>query len=77
MKMELMVSTFCPYCVYVKSYLKTRPDLKVEIVNIDKDKNAREKLIEKGGMLQVPCLFLDDKAVYESKDIVAYLKTIG
>ena len=76
MKMELMVSTFCPYCVYVKSYLKIRPDLKVEIVNIDKDKNAREKLIEKGGMLQVPCLFSDDKALYESKDIVAYLKTL-
>lgn len=46
----------------------------VEIKNIDKDKEAREYLIEKGGKKQVPCLFIGEEPLYESLDIIKYLK---
>ena len=46
----------------------------VEIKNIDKDKEAREYLIEKGGKKQVPCLFIGQEPLYESLDIIKYLK---
>ena len=34
----------------------------------------RERLIRDGGKLQVPCLFIDGKPLYESDDIVAWLR---
>ena len=76
MTLELMVATICPFCTVVTHYLKKRPDLDVKITNIDKDKEARERLMNEGGMLQVPCLFVDGKPMYESADIVKFLKGI-
>jgi len=32
------------------------------------------RLIREGGRYQIPCLFIDGKAMYESNDIVHFLK---
>lgn len=45
----------------------------VELVNI-KEGNNNEDLIKRGGKDQVPCLFIDGKALYESDDIIKYFK---
>jgi glutathione S-transferase len=38
------------------------------------DPQHRSDLIEIGGKNQVPCLVVDGKPMYESEDIIAYLK---
>lgn len=73
-KMRLFVGTICPYCTVVKNFIDQNNIEGIEIVNINKDKEARDYLLEKGGMQQVPCLFVGDKPIYESQDIMDYLK---
>lgn len=73
-KLTLYVGTTCPFCKKVESFMEDNGIDSVEIKNIDEDKEAREYLIEKGGKKQVPCLFIGDKALYESLDIIKYLK---
>ena len=36
--------------------------------------NFRQELLEVGGKTQVPCLIIDGKPLYESDDIIDYLK---
>lgn len=40
----------------------------------EKDAQARPDLIAKGGKGQVPCLFINDKPMYESASIVSFLE---
>lgn len=48
-------------------------DLKLR--DISSDQEARSELENIGGKVQVPCLFIDGKPMYESDDIIAYLRT--
>lgn len=50
-------------------------DLKVDVEykNILWPPNVK-KLLAVGGMYQIPCMFIDGKAMYESDDIIAFLK---
>ena len=73
-KLTLYVGTTCPFCKKVESFMEDNGIDSVEIKNIDKDKEAREYLIEKGGKKQVPCLFIGEEPLYESLDIIKYLK---
>ncbi|KXB71595.1 MULTISPECIES: glutaredoxin family protein [Peptoniphilus] len=73
-KLTLYVGTVCPFCKKVEAFMEDAGIDSVEIKNIDQDKEAREYLIEKGGKKQVPCLFIGDKPLYESLDIIKYLK---
>ena len=66
----------CPYCKKVIDYLKTTK-LKYKLLDID-DTHYYDELIQLGGKRQVPFLFDNDKNVmmYESDDIIEYLKTL-
>lgn len=72
--LRLFVGTTCPFCKKVENYIEKNNISGVELINIDKDKEARNYLIEKGGKKQVPCLFIGEEALYESLDIISYLK---
>ncbi len=72
-KLTLYVGTTCPFCKKVEDFMKDNGIDSVEIKNIDEDKEAREYLVEKGGKKQVPCLFIGEKPLYESLDIIKYL----
>lgn len=72
--LRLFVGTVCPYCAVVKNFIEDNNIEGIEMVNINEDKEAREYLLEQGGKQQVPCLFIGDEALYESKDIIDYLK---
>lgn len=72
-KLTLYVGTTCPFCKKVESFMEEKGIDSVEIKNIGEDKEAREYLIEKGGKKQVPCLFIGEKPLYESLDIIKYL----
>jgi glutaredoxin 3 len=45
----------------------------VTLHDVYQDDN-RNKLLQIGGMSQVPCLVIDGKALYESDDIIDWLK---
>jgi glutaredoxin len=63
----------CPFCAKVDRFLKEN-DLEVERRMITEGTN-REDLIAIGGKKQCPCLIIDGKALYESDDIIDYLRT--
>jgi glutathione S-transferase len=42
--------------------------------DIEEDEAAARRLVEIGGLDQVPCLFVDGRPLYESADIVDWLE---
>ena len=74
MKLELFMFETCPFCRRVLNYLEESGRTDVELHNIRKNEEDRRRLIEVGGVEQVPCLFVDGVAMYESLDIIAWLK---
>ena len=74
MKLELFMFDTCPFCRRVLNYIDESGRTDVELHNIRKNEADRMRLIEVGGMEQVPCLFIDGKPMYESLDIIDWLK---
>ena len=70
--LELFYNPTCPYCHKVMSFMEQN-NIELPMHDIVADDAARERLIEVGGKRQVPCLFIDGKAMYESGDIINYL----
>lgn len=68
----LYITPTCPFCNKVKRYL-SKHGIKLAERDITQDPAAREKLLEIGGKIQVPCLFIDGEPLYESDDIISYL----
>lgn len=73
MERKLYVGTNCPYCRRVEQFMKEN-NIEMEIVNINLNRDAMLELVEKGGKRQVPCLYHDGKYLYESMDIIEFLK---
>lgn len=74
MKLELYMFDTCPFCRRVLNYLDESCRTDVELHNIHKNEADRQRLIEVGGVEQVPCLFVDGVPMYESLDIIDWLK---
>ena len=66
----------CPYCRKVLKWMGEHDVEDVELLNILEEPKNETRLIETGGKRQVPCLFIDDKPLYESDDIINYLATV-
>ncbi len=62
----------CPYCRKVLAYMDGA-GIELDQRDVNDAKNA-DDLVRIGGKLQVPCLVIDGKAMYESDDIIAFLK---
>jgi glutaredoxin len=73
----------CPFCVKVRRALK-RQGLSIELRGINNNAKHLDDLVKFGGKRTVPCLRIADKNepedhskaewLYESNDIIAYLK---
>ena len=72
MDLKLYYKPECPFCQKVLRFME-KNDIELELKDIHEEEN-KEFLIEEGGMNQVPCLFIDGKAMYESDDIIEFLK---
>lgn len=70
---ELFILETCPHSQKVMEYMEEN-DIKYEKKDISKPEN-HEKLMELGGVDQVPFLYIpeDDVKMYESDDIIEYL----
>ena len=74
MKLELYKFDTCPYCIRVFKEIERSGRTDIEMHDIHKSEEDRQKLIEVGGKEQVPCLFIDGKPMYESLDIIDWLQ---
>lgn len=72
----LYIRPTCPFCVRVLRFLEGS-DLEVATRDISSDPAAREELVSVGGKQQVPCLFIDGRPLYESADIIDYLRGLS
>ena len=74
--LDLFVLESCPYCKKVMSFLESE-DIKYHKINIT-NKASEESLIQIGGKRQVPFLVDTERNIqmYESNDIIEYLKTV-
>ena len=77
---EVLELYYYPECPYCQKVLRALDGLGAEVVDavalkdIHADESARQTLIAVGGKQQVPCLFIDGLPLYESDDIVAWLR---
>lgn len=75
MKLELFFTNYCPYCQVVLAEIKFL-GLAEEILMYDtmSDPIASARHLEKTGRRTVPCLYIDDEPMFESSDIISWLK---
>ncbi len=70
---QLYYRKSCPFCVKVLRFMdENRITLDLRDTNHPGNQND---LVRIGGKKQVPCLVANGKALYESDDIIAYLRT--
>jgi glutaredoxin 3 len=62
----------CPFCQMVLHEIK-KLSVKVDLLNTYEDKSHKEKLIDDTGRKTVPCMYIDEKPMHESSDIIAWL----
>lgn len=72
-KVKLFFTQFCPHCVGCKEFIEEN-NLNVELMDATTDQEIKKELLEVGGKLQVPMLSIDDKPMFESSDILNWLK---
>lgn len=74
--LDLYILEHCPYCHKVMEFLD-KNEIKYNKIDTS-NKYSEEALIKLGGKRQVPFLTDSDRNVqmYESDDIIEYLKTI-
>ena len=73
---DLYIMETCPYCKKVLAFMEEN-NIKCNKIDIA-DKSAEETLIKIGGKRQVPFFVDKDRNIqmYESGDIIEYLKTV-
>ncbi len=72
-QLTLYYKATCPYCQKVFNFLKQN-NISVPLKDRDASPQNRQELINIGGKPQVPCLVIDGKALYESDDIILWLR---
>jgi len=63
----------CGPCARVKNELKEL-GLTIPMKDIRQSETALNELVSIGGLRQVPCLFVNGKPMYESGDIIVWLR---
>jgi len=71
----------CPFCIKVRREIK-RQSLNIELCDAQHDQSHRQRLLEGGGQIKVPCLNVKDKDgkhiwLYESTDVIQYLRELA
>ncbi|MBQ9708695.1 MAG: glutathione S-transferase N-terminal domain-containing protein [Firmicutes bacterium] len=74
MEKKLYMFATCPFCRKVINEIESSGRTDIEYHDIRKNEADRQELIRIGGKQQVPCLVMDGVPLYESDDIVQWLK---
>jgi glutaredoxin len=73
-KLEFFYYDACPFCQYVLSTINNLK-IKVEYCNIQESEECYNRLINDTGRRTVPCLYIDNKPMFESSDIMQWLES--
>jgi len=73
-KLELFYYDSCPFCQYVLQVIDEL-NVKVEMKNILEDQTNLQRLMSDTGRRTVPCLYIDNQPMFESQDIMEWLKS--
>lgn len=75
MNLQLFHKWTCPYSARVRDFIEEKK-LRDRIEYIDRDENEtnKQKLKDRTGKTQVPCLFIEGKPLFESDEIISWLK---
>ena len=68
----LFYSPYCPYCQQVIDYLH-KIQRKVHLKDVKKVPGAKDELKRIGGVLEVPCLIIDNTAIYRADPIIQWI----
>ncbi len=71
--LNLLYSESCPYSKKVLNYLK-QIHRKIPCTEVKNNPQAKEYLKTHGGIMQVPCLFVDGKPIYGADEIIDWLE---
>ena len=71
--LKLYYSSLCPFCTELVKYVKEK-ELDIELMDATKDMEIQKEIYLLGGKSQVPMLTIDGEAMYESNDIMEWLK---
>ena len=74
-KLLLYGRSTCPFCKSVNAYLSSL-NKTIPSIDIGTHPEATKDLVEIGGKRQVPCLVINEEALYESNEIIKWLKNI-
>ena len=72
--LKLIVAIPCPYCSLVVDFIKKNKITSVEIHDTEWNSTEHQKLKETYGKSQVPLLLINGSPLYESLDIINYLR---
>ncbi|MDP8263942.1 MAG: glutathione S-transferase N-terminal domain-containing protein [Candidatus Aceula lacicola] len=73
MKLTLYYFSGCPFCGRVLAFVEEH-GVSLEKRNIHESDAIKQELLEIGGKSQVPCLVVEGKPIYESMDIIEWLR---
>lgn len=62
----------CPYCQRVLEVIKEEKR-EVLLIDIQKNFEGLQKLLKDTGRQTVPCLYIDEKPLFESQEIINWL----
>lgn len=71
-KLDLYFFPACPFCQMVLTKIEQNK-IKVGMKDIHADSENLEKLMADTGRKTVPCLYIDGKPMFESRDIMNWL----
>ena len=72
-QLTLYYSDTCPYCQKVLHFMEENR-IRFPLKNTATNPAQRQELLKIGGKMQVPCLVIDGRALYESEDIIVWLE---
>lgn len=63
----------CPFCIRVRRFMAEN-EIHIPLKDTLRNSEYREELIHLGGKKQVPALSIDGKILYESLDIIDWMR---
>jgi glutaredoxin 3 len=72
-ELRLYYMPTCPYCRKVLTFME-KAGIVLPLRDTQSDVAARQELLQIGGKTQVPCLVIEGRTLYESDDIIQWLK---
>lgn len=70
--LTLYYTTHCPYSRKVLRYLQ-EIHRTIPMKNVEKNPQSKGELLKMGGILQVPCLIVNEEAIYYADPIIDWL----